>query len=106
MNQFGLNFGNPANFADWSKYAGFNPNSSITGMDSSAASAQPVVPPTMAQVTDTFSKVGDQLGSGNFAGAYQSYVGKSPVAPTTPQTSTPQVQPVPKVTGFGHDFEG
>lgn len=105
MNQFGLNFGNPANFADWSKYAGFNPNSSVTGMDSASAPVAPVAP-TMTQVTDTFSKVGDQLSSGNFLGAYQSYVGKTPVAPTTQNATTPQVQPAPKVNGFGHDFEG
>jgi hypothetical protein len=105
MNQFGLNLGNPQNFGDWTKYAGFNPNVPVTGMDASAGQAQPIAP-TVEQMTDTFSTIGNQLGSGNLAGAYQSYVGKKPVAPTAPKTSTPQVQPVPQVTGFGHDFEG
>jgi hypothetical protein len=105
MAQFGLNLGNPQNYSDWTKYAGFSPTASVTGMDMSSSEIQPVAPTTQ-QMTDTFSKIGDQLGSGNLIGAYQAYVGKKPIAPTAPKTSTPQVQPVPQVTGFGHDFEG
>ena len=103
MAQFGLNLGNPSNFGDWTKYAGFNPNTPITGNDASAVQA---IAPTVEQMTDTFSNIGDKLSSGNVIGAYQAYVGKKPVAPTAPKISTPQVQPVPQVTGFGHDFEG
>jgi hypothetical protein len=105
MNQFGLNLGNPSNFSDWTKYAGFNPNTPVTGMDASSSAVQPVAP-TVEQMTDTFSNIGNQLSSGNVIGAYQAYVGKKPVAPNAPKNITPQVQPVPQVTGFGHDFEG
>lgn len=103
MNQFGLNLGNPSNFGDWTKYAGFNPSVPVTGVE---GSAQPIAPPSVEQMTDTFSKIGDQIGSGNMYGAYQTYVGKKPVAPSASKISAPQVQPVPQVTGFGHDFEG
>jgi len=105
MAQFGLNLGNPQNYSDWTKYAGFNPNTPVTGMDASA-SAQPIAPPSYEQVTDTFSNIGNQLSSGNLIGAYQAYTGKKPVAPNAQKITTPQVQPVPQVTGFGHDFEG
>lgn len=105
MAQFGINIGKPQNFADWTQYAGFDPNKSIIGMAPVDGSKQAVAP-TMQQMSDTFSKIGDQLGSGNFAGAYQTYVGKSPVAPTTQKSTTPQVQPVNQPAGFGHEFEG
>ena len=107
MAQFGLNLGNPQNYGDWTKYAGFNPNVPVTGMDASSGANQPVAP-TIDQMSDTFSKIGEQIKTGNVIGAYQAYVGKSPVAPTanTPQNVIPQIKPIPQMNGFGHDFEG
>ena len=105
MNQYGLNLGNPSNFGDWTRYAGFNPNTPVTGVAPSEGPNQPVAP-SLQQMTDTFSKIGDQLGSGNFSGAYQTYVGKAPVAPNAQKSTTPQIQPVTQPVGFVHEFEG
>jgi len=105
MNQYGLNLGSPSNFGDWTRYAGFNPNTPVTGMAPIDGGVQPVAP-NMQQMSDTFSKIGDQLGSGNFSGAYQTYVGKAPVAPTTQKPTTPQTQPSTLPVGFGIDHEG
>lgn len=105
MNQYGLNLGNPSNFGDWTRYAGFNPNSPVTGIAPVNEGVQPVAP-TVQQMTDTFSKIGDQLSSGNLTGAYQTYTGKAPVAPSTAKPTTPQLQPLPQLNGFNHEFEG
>lgn len=105
MNQYGLNLGSPSNFGDWTRYAGFNPNTPVTGIAPGDGGGQPVAP-TVQQMTDTFSKVGDQLSSGNLVGAYQAYTGKTPVAPNASKPTTPQLQPLPQLNGFNHEFEG
>ena len=105
MNQYGLNLGNPSNFGDWTRYAGFNPNTPVTGIAPIDGGNEPIAPTTQ-QMTDTFSKIGDKLSSGDFSGAYKAYVGKSPIAPTLSKPNTPQTQPVPQLNGFNHEFEG
>jgi len=50
MAQFGINFGDPKGFADWTRYAGFDPNKPMIGVAPPATAPVAPVSPTMAQV--------------------------------------------------------
>jgi hypothetical protein len=86
MNVYGLDFGNPQDFANFAKYAGLGnknvnpgmPNFAGTGASSTVAGA---VAPTMSQIGDRFSAVNKQLQQGNFMNAVKTYQsGVAPVA--------------------------
>jgi hypothetical protein len=77
MAGYNLNFGNPAGYADWTKYAGFDPNVPITGGISPPSMNQGVAP-SMADVQQRATDVWDQLKQGNIGQAAQTYqFGKS-----------------------------
>ena len=99
MSQFGINIGNPQNFADWTQYAGFDPNKAVIGM-APVAGKSPVEPPSMSQMVKTASNIGNQVSKGNYLGAYKAYT--TGVAPNTSAT----VQPTVPDNGMSHEFEG
>ena len=101
MAQFAINIGKPQNFADWTQYAGFNPNQSMIGL--SPQQKLPVAPPTASQVTQTMSNVGSDLAKGNFADAYKTYT--TGVPPTVANLGVPKVTPPVINDGMSHDFE-
>lgn len=104
MAQFGINIGKPQNFADWTQYAGFNPNQSVIGLSSGDRS--PIAPPTMGQMGKTISNVGNQLAQGNIADAYKTYTtGLAPIAPTAPKPFVAPVQQAMPDDGMTHEFE-
>lgn len=80
MNTYGIDFGNPQDFANFAKYAGLGsknanpgmPNFMGTGASSTMAGA---VAPTMSQIGDRASAVGQQLQQGNFMGAAKTFQG-------------------------------
>ena len=87
MNTYGIDFGNPQDFANFAKYAGLGsknanpgmPNFMGTGASSTMAGA---VAPTMSQIGDRASAVGQQLQQGNIMGAVKTFQGGvAPVAP-------------------------
>jgi hypothetical protein len=80
MANFGINFGDPKGFADWTKYAGFDANKPMMGIAPPSQDAKTPVSPTFAQIGQRLSDVGGQLGQGNFMGAMKAYQG----APSTP----------------------
>lgn len=88
MAQYGLNFGQPANFADWSQYAGFDPNKPIIGI--APPSSKGAVMPTMSQVGQRVSDIGTQLGQGNILNAVKTFQGgAAPVAAVAKTTPAP-----------------
>jgi hypothetical protein len=89
-----IDFGNPQDYANFTKYAGLGkknvipgmPNFSGTGASSTVSGA---VAPTMSQIGDRFSAVGKELQQGNIMNAVKTYQGGiAPVAPLT-QPSIP-----------------
>lgn len=102
MNTYGLDFGNPQDFANFTKYAGLGnknvnpgmPNFMGTGASSTMAGA---VAPTMSQIGDRFSAVGNELQKGNFMNAIKTYQGGiAPLAPIVAPTLGPKPTPVDK----------
>lgn len=92
MNTYGIDFGNPQDFANFAKYAGLGsknanpgmPNFMGTGASSTMAGA---VAPTLSQIGDRASAVGKQLQQGNFMGAAKTFQGGvAPVAALMPST--------------------
>lgn len=86
MNTYGLDFGNPQDFANFAKYAGLGTKNVNPGMPNfmgtGASSTIGAVAPTMSQIGDRASAVGQQLQQGNFMGAVKTYQsGIAPVAP-------------------------
>lgn len=86
MNNYAINFGQPKDYADFTKYAGFSsqnarpgmPNFAGTGASSTVAGA---VAPTMSQIGDRASAVGKDLQQGNFMSAAKTFQGGvAPVA--------------------------
>jgi hypothetical protein len=78
MNTYGIDFGNPKDFANFAKYAGFGSKNVNPGMPnfmgtSASSTLAGVVAPTMSQMTDRFSAVGQQLQQGNFMNAAKIY---------------------------------
>jgi hypothetical protein len=96
MAQFGLNFGNPSNFADWTQYAGFDPNQAMIGLP---AKKTPIKPPSMSDMTKTMSNIGSHLSKGNYSDAYKAYT--TGVVPSTSAT----VQQTMPDDGMSHEFE-
>lgn len=97
MNTYGLDFGNPQDFANFAKYAGLGnknvnpgmPNFVGTGASSTMAGA---VAPTMSQIGDRATAVGQQLQQGNFMNAVKTYQGGvAPVAPVAAAALNPPV---------------
>lgn len=93
MNTYGINFGEPKDYADFTKYAGFNKTNSNPGMPSlggtgASATVAGAVAPTMSQISDRFSAVGKELQQGNFMNAVKTYQGG--IAPLAPVASLAQ----------------
>lgn len=88
------NFGSPANFGDWTTYAGFDSTKPMMGivppLGKSQFEKQPI-PPTFAQVGQRMQDVGTQLSQGNFANALKTFASGA-VPPVTPVTSTAPIQ--------------
>jgi hypothetical protein len=99
MPGFSLNFGNPNSYADWTKYAGFDPNTPITGIGVSPPSMNQPVAPSMADIGDRATDVWDQLKQGNIGQAVQTYQFGKPV-PKTPKPTFPED------TGMVADHQG
>jgi hypothetical protein len=93
MAQFGLNFGQPTQFADWTKYAGFDPNKPMIGIAPPTTAPAAPVSPTMAQVGQRISDVGTQLGQGNFTNAIKTFQGGA--IPAATATVAPANKPMP-----------
>lgn len=96
MAQFGINFGDPKGFTDWTKYAGFDSNKPMMGIAPPSSAGVAPVSPTMAQVGQRVSDVGTQLGQGNFMGAVKTFQGGPAVAPGLPAVSLNKPMPVDK----------
>jgi hypothetical protein len=75
MAQFGINFGDPKGFTDWTKYAGFDANRPMMGIAPPSSGGMAPISPTIAQVGQRVSDVGTQLGQGNFMGAVKTFQG-------------------------------
>lgn len=73
MNSFQFGFGNPEGYSDWAKYAGFDRK---TGNFAVAPPDQNV--PTLDQITERASQVGNELSQGNFVDAFKAYQGIAP----------------------------
>lgn len=101
MAQFGINIGKPQNFADWTQYAGFNPNQSVIGISNDGKTAVP--PPSMKQIGQTMSNIGGQLAQGNFANAYKTYT--TGVAPTVASPFVQKTEQTMPDDGMSHEFE-
>lgn len=86
MNTYGLDFGNPQDFANFAKYAGLGGKNVNPGMPNftgtGASSTIGAVAPTMSQIGDRFSAVGKQVQQGNLMGAAKTFQGG--IAPTAP----------------------
>ena len=85
MAQFGLNFGNPVGFTDWTKYAGFDPNNSFIGIAPPTTKAP--VAPTLSQVGQRVSDIGSQLGQGNILNAVKTFQGGAAPVATVAKTN-------------------
>lgn len=87
MNVYGLDFGNPQDFANFAKYAGLGGKNVNPGMPNfvgtgASSTMSGVVAPTMNQIGDRFSAVGGELQKGNFMNAMKTYQGG--IAPVPP----------------------
>lgn len=98
MSGFNLNFGNPASYADWTQYAGFDPNVPINGGISPPSMNQGVAP-SMADIGQRATDVWDQLKQGNIGQATQTYQHGKPPAKTQKPT-------FPEDTGMVTDHQG
>jgi hypothetical protein len=105
MAQFGINFGDPKGFADWTKYAGFNANKPMIGIAPPATADAAPVSPTLAQVGERMSNVGTQLGQGNFLNAFKTFQGGA-VPANTVAPSVPAVASVNKPMPVDKDGDG
>lgn len=89
MASFVPNFGTPANFADWTQYAGFDANKPMMGiappMTQQAPAQQPVAP-TVAQFGERMQNVGSQLSQGNYSNAFKTFVSGAAVPGVKPAT--------------------
>lgn len=89
MASFVPNFGTPANFADWTQYAGFDATKPMMGIAPPAAqreaTKQPVAP-TIAQIGQRAQDVGTQLSQGNFSDAFKTFVSGAAVPGAKPAT--------------------
>lgn len=107
MPGFNFNYGNPAGYADWTQYAGFDPNTPITGMgirppsttQGETSSMSQAVVPTMGDIGKRATDVFDQLKQGNIGQAVQTYQFGKPV----PKTQKPTF---PEDTGMVADHQG
>ncbi len=88
MAQFGINFGDPKGFADWTKYAGFDSNKPMMGVAPPSTGGMAPVSPTMAQVGQRVSDIGTQLGQGNLMGAVKTFQGGPAVVPGVPAVAS------------------
>lgn len=101
MNNYGINFGEPKDYADFTKYAGFNKSNSNPGMPSfggtgASATVAGAVAPTMSQIADRFSAVGKELQQGNFMGAAKTFQsGIAPIAPLAQPNAQLGGKPMP-----------
>jgi hypothetical protein len=79
MNTYGIDFGNPHEFANFAKYAGLGKKNENPGMPNfmgtGASSTMGAVAPTMSQIGNRASAVGQQLQQGNFMGAVKTFQG-------------------------------
>jgi len=105
MAQFGINFGDPKAFADWTKYAGFDPNKPVMGIAPPVNAASAPVSPTLAQVGQRISDVGSQLGQGNFMNAVKTFQGGA-VPANTVAPGVPAVASVNKPMPVDKDGDG
>lgn len=99
MPGFNLNYGDPSSYADWTKYAGFDPTTPIVGMGVSPPSMNQGVAPSMADIGQRATDVFDQLKQGNIGQAVQTYQFGKPV----PKTQKPTF---PEDTGMVADHQG
>jgi hypothetical protein len=92
MNTYGLDFGNPHDYANFAKYAGLGNKNVNPGMPNfagtGASSTMGAVAPTMGQIADRATAVGQQLQQGNFMGAAKTF--QSGVAPIAPVAAVAQ----------------
>lgn len=99
MAQFGINFGDPKGFADWTRYAGFDPNKPVIGVAPPANAPVAPVSPTMTQVGQQIAHMGTQLGQGNFMNAAKIFQGGAVPATTAAVvsgTSATTNKPMPR----------
>lgn len=89
MTDFGLNFGGPQQYADWTKYAGLDKET--MGIAPPKQSGKAPVAPTFGQMGTTLSNVANQLGQGSVMGAVKAYQG----APTLPALPVPGAPTAP-----------
>jgi hypothetical protein len=87
-----IDFGNPQDYANFTKYAGLGNKNVNPGMPNfagtGASSTIGAVAPTMSQIGNRFSAVGQELQQGNFMNAVKTYQGG--VAPIAPVASLAQ----------------
>jgi hypothetical protein len=110
MNTYGLDFGNPQDFANFTKYAGLGTKNVNPGMPNfagtSAASTVGAVAPTMSQIADRATAVGQQLQQGNFMGAAKTFQGGvAPVAPVA-ALAQPSIPALGKPTPVDKNGDG
>jgi hypothetical protein len=94
MPGFNLNYGNPGGYADWTQYAGFDPNTPITGIgisppainQNTTSSMSQAVVPTMGDIGQRATDVFDQLKQGNLGQAVKTYQFGKPMAKTQKPT--------------------
>lgn len=55
MAQFGINFGDPKGFTDWTKYAGFDANRPMMGIAPPPSGGMAPISPTLAQLAQKTS---------------------------------------------------
>jgi hypothetical protein len=88
MANFGISFGDPKGFADWTKYAGFDEKNPMIGIAPPSKNSKTPVAPTFGQMGTTLSNVAGQLGQGSVMGAVKAYQGLPalpvPGAPAAP----------------------
>lgn len=110
MNTYGLDFGNPQDFANFAKYAGLGTKNVNPGMPNfmgtGASSTIGAVAPTMSQIGDRASAVGQQLQQGNFMAAAKTYQGGiAPIAPVA-ALAQPSIPALGKPTPVDKDGDG
>lgn len=96
MAQSRMNFGDPSQFSDWTRYAGFDPNKPIIGVAPPSTGGMAPVSPTMAQVGQRVSDIGTQIGQGNFMGALKTAQSGTAVVPGVPAVAKNTPMPVDK----------
>jgi hypothetical protein len=93
MNTYGIDFGNPHDYANFAKYAGLGTKNVNPGMPNfagtGASSTVTAVAPTMGQIADRTTAVGQQLQQGNFMGAAKTFQGGVAPVAAVAQSSAP-----------------